>query len=424
MKFNRAFCRVVVVAVFLVVAGGGPAVAGENWTQFRGSTWDGHSDSTGLAVKWSEKENIKWKTAIPGTGWSSPVIYRNQIWLTTALQNGASLRAICVDKDSGKVVHDIEVFHVPNPEKKHTFNSYASPTPVIEAGRVYICFGDNGSACLDTATGKTIWENHELKVDHMNGPGSSPIIYKNLYLLCCDGIDLEYMAALNKDTGQLIWKTTRSVSFAGVEPDIRKAYNTPIVIQDDGREQVVSIGAHRIYSYDVLTGKELWFCNHPGFSCVAQPVFAEGMLYVSTGFGKPECWAIRTDGLGDVTKTHIAWKMKKGVPNRSTPLLAGEGSARRIYMVSDDGIARCLRAEDGEAVWQGRVGTGFSASPLLADGHVFFFDEKGVSTVLTPGETMKVVAENTLDEGCMGTPAIVGKAMFLRTKTHLYRIEK
>ncbi len=416
------FNRFIVLSWCLLL--GSSAFASDNWTQFRGSTGDGHSDSTGLPVKWSETENIKWKTTIPGEGWSSPVVYGDQIWLTTSLQTGTSLHAICIDRAGGKIVRDVEVFHVPNPEKKHTFNSYASPTPVIEAGRVYICFGDNGSACLDTATGGTIWENHELKIDHMNGPGSSPIIFNNLYLLCCDGIDFEYMAALDKATGKLVWKTKRSVSFDGVAPDIRKAYNTPIVIRNEGRDQAISIGAHRIYSYDAMTGRELWFCDHPGFSCVAQPVFADGMLYVSTGFGKPECWAIRTDGSGDVTKTHVAWKVKKGVPNRSTPLLVGEGTARRIYMVSDDGIARCLRAEDGETVWQGRVGTGFSASPLLADGHVFFFDEKGVSTVLAPGETMRVLAENALDDGCMGTPAIAGKSMFLRTKTHLYRIEK
>ncbi len=424
MSIMRLIRRFFVPLGCVIFLWNSPASAGENWTQFRGTSGDGHSDSTGLAVKWSENENIKWKTTIPGEGWSSPVAFGDQIWITTALQKGASLRAICIDKNSGKIIRDIEVFHVSNPEKKHNFNSYASPTPVIEAGRIYICFGDNGSACIDTETGKTIWESHELKIDHMNGPGSSPIVYKNLYLLCCDGIDLEYMAALDKNTGKLVWKTTRSVSFQGVEPDIRKAYNTPIVIQDGGHEQVISIGAHRIYSYDVHTGKELWYCNHPGFSCVAQPVYADGMLYVSTGFGKPECWAIRTDGSGDVTKTHIAWKFKKGVPNRSTPLLVGEGSARRIYMVSDDGIARSLRAEDGETVWQGRMGTGFSASPLSADGHVYFFDEKGVSTVITPGETMQVVSENTLDDGIMGTPAIVGKAIFLRTKTHLYRIEK
>lgn len=400
------------------------ARAGDNWPQFRGPAGDGHSDSTGLPVKWSEKENVRWKTEISGEGWSSPVIFGNQIWFTTALQNGVSLRAICVDKESGRIVHDEEVFHVANPEKKHNFNSYASPTPVVEAGRVYVCFGNNGNACLDSATAKPIWVSHELQFDPMNGAGSSPIIYQNLYILCCDGIDVQYMAALDKNTGKVVWKTTRSVSFDGVLPDIRKAYNTPIVIHNEGREEVVSIGAHRVYSYDVFTGKELWYCDQPGFSCVAQPVYAEGMVYISTGFVKADLWAIRTDGSGDVSKTHVAWKVKKGIPCRSTPVLVGEGRDRRIYMSTDDGIARCLKAEDGEAVWQGRIGKGFSASPLYADGRLYFFDEKGVSTVIQPGDTMQVLAENTLDDGCMGTPAISGKAIFVRTKTSLYRIEE
>ena len=417
--FLRAFVPSWCVLILI-----GTAHASDTWPQFRGPTADGHSDSTGLPVKWSETENVKWKTEIPGEGWSSPVVYGDQIWMTTALRNGVSLRAVCVDKNSGKIIHDVEVFHVANPEKKHNFNSYASPTPVVEQGRVYVCFGRSGSACLDTATAKKIWENHDLKVDHMNGPGSSPVVFKDLYILCCDGIDLEYVAALNKNTGKPAWKTTRSRSFAGVDPDLRKAYNTPIVVNNEGRDQLFSIGAHRVYSYDVFSGKELWFCDMPGFSCVAQPVFAEGMLYISTGFSKAELWAIRTDGAGDVTKTHIAWKFKKGVPCRLTPVIVGEGSAKRIYMASDDGIGRCVRAEDGEMVWQGRVGTGFSASPLYADGHIYFFDQKGLSTVLTPGETLKVAAENSLDDGCMGTPAIVGKALFVRTKTHLYRIEK
>jgi outer membrane protein assembly factor BamB len=418
----RAFLRVFVPSwwFFLSVT----ARAGDNWPQFRGPHADGHSDSTGLPVKWSETQNIKWKIPIPGQGWSSPVIHGDQIWCTAALQSGVELRAICIDKNTGRIVHNIEVFHVPNPEKKHTFNSYASPTPVLEAGRVYICFGDNGSACLDTVTGKMIWENHELKIDHMNGPGSSPVVYKNLYLLCCDGIDQEYVAALDKNTGKLVWKTQRSVNFDGVAPDIRKAYNTPIVVKNEGREELISIGAHRVYSYDVFSGKELWYCDHPGFSCVAQPQFADGMVYMSTGFGKADLWAIRADGAGDVSKTHIAWKFKKGVPCRSTPLLVGEGNDRRLYMSSDDGLARCVRAADGEMVWQGRIGTDYSASPLFADGRIYFFDEKGTSTVIAPGDSMKVLAENHLDDGCMGTPAISGKALFVRTKTSLYRIEQ
>ena len=422
MSFLRVFLCAFAPS-WCILALSGAAMAGENWPQFRGSSWDGHSDAKGLPIKWSETEHVKWKADIPGDGYSSPVIFGSQIWFTTSLKNGSSLRAICVDKESGKIVHDVEVFHVANPEKKHDFNSYASPTPVVEEGRVYICFGHTGTVCLDTATANPIWVNQELKHDPMNGSGSSPIVYGDLYIVCCDGIDLQYMAALNKNTGKLVWKTTRSVSFDGVPPDVRKAYNTPIVVKSEGHEQLISIGAHRVYSYDAFTGKELWYCDQPGFSCVAQPVFADGMLYISTGFGKADLWAIRTDGSGDVSKTHVAWRFKKGVPCRSTPVLVGEGSRLMIYMASDDGIGRCVKAEDGSLVWQGRVGAAFSASPLYADGHVYFFDEKGLSTVIEPGMTLKVLAENSLAEGCMGTPAISGKALFVRTKRALYRIE-
>jgi outer membrane protein assembly factor BamB len=423
MSFYRRLIRVPVVVVLSMLVGN-VSSASENWTQFRGTANDGRSDSKDLPTTWSEAENIKWKTVIPGEGWSSPVVFGEQVWMTTSLQNGASLRAVCVDRGSGKIVHDVEVFHVANPEKKHTFNSYASPTPILEAGRVYVCFGDNGSACLDSATAKPIWINRELTLDHMNGPGSSPIIFKNLYILCCDGIDVQYVAALDKNTGKLVWKTDRSVSFDGVPPDVRKAYNTPIVIDSEGHFQLISIGAHRVYSYDVMTGRELWYFDQPGFSCVAQPQFADGMLYLSTGFTKAELWAVRTDGAGDVTKTHIAWKLKKGVPCRSSPLLVGQGNDLRIYMVTDDGIARCVRASDGEVLSQARVGVGFSASPLEAEGHVYFFDQKNVSKVMKADDKMTLIAENYLDDGCMGTPAIAGRAIFLRSKTHLYRIEK
>ena len=401
------------------------AWAGDAWPQFRGPTSDGHSDAKEVPIAWSEKTNIKWKTEIPGQGWSSPVVLGGQVWMTTALDEGKSLRAICVDQESGKLIHNIEVFHVANPSNKHKFNSYASPTPVLEKGRAYICFGANGSVCIDSATGKNIWENHELNLDHMNGAGSSPVIFKDMYLLCCDGIDVQYVAAVDKNTGKTIWTTKRSVSFDGVAPDVRKAYNTPIVIHNEGHDELISIGAHRVYSYDVISGKELWYCDHPGFSCVSQPLFADGRIYISSSFTKPVLMAIRTDGTGDVTKTHIAWEFKKGVPCRSTPVIAGEGNKKLIFMVTDDGIAHCIRAEDGEQLWQQRVGSGFSASPLLIGGNVYFFSEKGTSTVVKAGDKLEIVEQsNTLDEGCMGTPAVVGKALYLRTKTHLYRIEK
>jgi outer membrane protein assembly factor BamB len=412
------------IAFLLILAASLSARAGDNWPMFRGGQADAHSDAKGIPTTWSETEHVKWKVATPGQGWSSPVVWGDQIWFTYAIDDGKSLHAICVDKRDGHTIHDGEVFHVDNPAHKHDFNSYASPTPVLEEGRAYICFGANGSTCLDTKTAKPIWTNLELKIDHINGPGSSPIIYDNLYLLCCDGGDYEYVAALDKNTGKIAWKTSRSFDHSQMKDDLRKAYNTPMVIHADGKDQLISIGAHRVYSYDVHTGKELWFFDIPGFSNVAQPVWADGMLYVSTGFGKADLWAVRTDGSGDVSKTHVAWKFKKGTPCRSTPLLVGDGSQRRIFMVTDAGIGQYVNPENGEAIWTKRMGATYSASPMLINGLIYCFDEKGSSFVLKPADTPEILVENHLDDGCMGTPAITGKAMILRTKTALYRIEE
>jgi outer membrane protein assembly factor BamB len=411
--------------IVAIVLASGVLASDENWPEFRGPTSDGHCASAhDLPTLWSESEHVKWKTSLPGTGWSSPVIWGNQIWTTTALDEGHSLHALCIDKQTGRIIHDVEVFHVDDPPHKHDFNSYASPTPAIEQGRVYICFGTNGSACLDTASAKPIWVNHELRVDHINGPGSSPILFQNLYLLCCDGGDFQYVAALYKETGKLAWRTDRSYDHSAMDPDNRKAYNTPLVVRNDGRDEIISIGAHRIYCYDVHSGEEIWYCDQPGFSNVSQPLFADGMAYISTGFGKADLWAIRADGTGDVSKTHVAWKYKKGTPCRSTPLLIGEAPNQRIFMVTDAGIAHYVKAEDGSPVWSKRIGTTFSASPLFADGRIWCFDEKGTGIVIKPADTPEVVAENQLGDGCMGTPAISGRALFVRTKTHLYRIEK
>jgi outer membrane protein assembly factor BamB len=418
----QALSKFLIFAVLLFAAM--MARGNDNWPQFRGANWDAHSDSTGLATEWSESKNVKWKTVLPGEGWSSPVIWAGQIWMSTALDQGHSLRVLCVDQTSGKIVHDIEVFHVEHPPPKHEFNSYASPTCVLEAGRVYACFGTCGSACLDSFTGKPIWVNHELTCDHLNGPGSSPIIFENLYLLCCDGVDVQYVAALDKNTGKLAWKTERTFDHHAMAPDLRKAYNTPLVVHYDGRDELISVGAHRFYCYDVHTGQELWYCDQPGFSCVSQPLFADGVAYLSSGFGKADLWAIRADGSGDVGKTHVMWKFKRGTPCRSTPLLLDIEGKRRIFMTTDNGITHLVDAITGEPIWQKRIGYGFSASPLYADGSIWCFDEKGTSTVIKASDELQIVAENHLDDGCMGTPAISGKALFIRTKTSLYCIER
>jgi outer membrane protein assembly factor BamB len=400
-----------------------PGRADDNWPQFRGPTQQGHSTSTNLPVAWSESQNIKFKTAIPGQGWSSPVIWDDQVWMTTSLNEGRSLRAICVDKNSGKVVQDVEVFAIARPEEKNPFNSYASPTPVIEKGRVYVSFGTYGSACLDTATGQPIWKNQELKLAHKEGPGSSPIIYKDLFVLHCDGMDVQYIVALDKKTGKLAWKTNRTFDFerVNIRGDLRKAYCTPLIVNIDGSDQIISVASHRVYSYDPNTGSELWHFDIPGFSNAPLPIYSNGLLYINTGYMKAELWAIRTAGAaGDLGKTHIAWKFIQGVPLKPSLLLVND----EIYMVADNGIARCLNAKTGSLNWQSRIGATYSASPIYADGHVYFFDEKGLCTVVKPDRELKTVAENELESGCFATPAVSGKALFVRTAKHLYRIEK
>jgi outer membrane protein assembly factor BamB len=407
------------IAVVLLIGSLLKAAGSENWPEFRGPTGEGTSDATGLPLTWSETEHVRWKTGIPGEGWSSPVIEANQVWMQTALDEGKSLRAVCVERDSGKILHDVEVFYIANPERKHAFNSYASPTPAIENGRVYISYGMYGVACLDTATGRILWKNMELKHDHdKNGPGSSPILYKDLLILNCDGTELRYVAAIDKKTGKTAWKTDRSntINKAG---EFKKAYQTPLIIRVHGRDQLVSMGAFRVSGYEPLTGKEIWWVDIPGFSNVPRPVFGHGLVYISTGFGKPELWAIRPDGYGDVTKTHAAWKVMKQVSAKPSPLLIGE----QFYMISDNGIATCLDAKTGKEIWSERIPGAYSASPIYADGRIFAPNEQGQTIVLQPGPKFQVAATNVLDDGFMSSPAVAGKAFYLRTKKHLYRIE-
>jgi outer membrane protein assembly factor BamB len=411
------------LSLFLVVV----LQASENWPQFRGPTGDGHSDATTLPVTWSEQEHVKWKTAIPGEGWSSPVIEGSQIWMQTALDDGKSLRAVCVHRDSGKILHDVEVFHVPSPAPKHAFNSHASPTPVIENGRVYISYGMYGMACLRAATGKVIWTNRELKHDHdKNGPGSSPIIYRDLFILNCDGTEERFVAALDRFSGKLVWRTNRSneINKAG---EFKKAYHTPLIINVNSRDQLVSLGAFRVSAYEPLTGKEIWWVDIPGFSNVPRPVFGSELVYISTGFGKPELWAIRPDGYGNVTKTHVAWKVTRHAPAKPSPLMVGD----QFFMVSDGGIATFLDGKTGRELWSGRVPGEYSASSVYAAGRLYLFNQQGQTIVMQANnhsaseETRPtILATNSLENGFMSSPAIAGKAFFLRTKKHLYRIEE
>jgi outer membrane protein assembly factor BamB len=404
-----------------------PCVANDDWPQFRGPTQQGHSDSTGVPLKWSESRGIAFKTPIPGEGWSSPVVLGGQVWMTTATDGatpgGKSLRAVCVDRGSGKIVHDVEVFALSKLDPKNDFNSYASPTPVLEPGRVYVSFGNYGNACLDARTGRPIWKSHELKLDHKEGPGSSPILYKNLFILHCDGTDAQYVAALDKETGKLAWKTHRRTDYGGKPGDLRKAYDVPLIIQENGQDRMISVAAYRVFCYDPVDGREIGSLGIPGFSVVPRPVYGDGVLYVCTGYMQSELWAVRTDGNAGVSEAGVLWKTKQGVPFKPSIVLAGP----RLYMVSDNGIARCLDAKTGEQVWQKRLEGKYTASPVCAEGRVYFCSEQGLTTVIAAeadAKQPKVLAENELDGRFMASPAIAGKSMFLRTDKHLYRVDK
>lgn len=389
-----------------------------DWPQFRGPDGQGHATARGLPVEWSETRNVAWKTAIPGLGWSSPVIADGQVWLTTATDNGHSLRAVGVDTASGTLVHDIEVFRIQNPIPINSKNSHASPTPILEAGRLYVHFGTLGTACLETVTGKVVWTNQELRLDHKEGPGSSPALCGDLLIVPCDGVDVQYVAALDKRTGRLAWKTPRTGAH-NPNPDFRKAYSTPLVIRVGDREQIICVGADRTSAYDPATGKEIWWVNYNGFSNVPRPVFGHGLLYITTGYFKLEVWAVRPDGKSDVTASHVVWKQGKQGPANPSPLLVEDV----LYTVSDMGIVTARNAATGRELWSQRLGSAVSSSPLFADGRLYICEEGGQTSVLRPGSKFERLARNPLNGRIQASPAADGKALFVRTEKHLYRIE-
>jgi len=402
----QIICQSVVVfcmAATLAQAGDSP--------QFRGPGGEGHSAETNLPLTWSETENIRWKADIEGLGWSTPSIQGTQIWITTATDEGKSLRVVCLDKDSGKILVDSEVFRHDSPGSIHKKNSYASPSVVIDGDSVFVHFGKLGTACLDRA-GKVIWKT-ELKYNHRHGPAGSPVIFNNLLILACDGGDVQYVTALDKKTGAEVWKTTR---------DGAMAYSTPLLVPIDGQLQLISTGGEWAMGYEPATGKEIWRFRYPkGYSNVPRPVYGEGLVFLCSGYDKPALYAVKPTGHGDVTESHMAWKIERGAPLNPSPLLLGS----ELYVVSDQGIAQCLEAKTGETLWQKRLGGNFSASPLLADGRLYFLDELGKTYVVEPSrEEYKELAVNTLPGRTLASIAAADGALFLRTDTALYRIQK
>lgn len=402
--------------------------AGENWPNYRGPSEQGLTDAENLPLTWGEDKNITWQTPIEGKAWSTPVIWGDQIWMTSAPLEGNRLRAICVDKNTGKIVHDKMLYAVAGPQYCHPFNSYASPSPVIEEGRVYVSFGSPYNACLDTKTGEVIWERDDFVCNHFRGPGSSPFLYKNLLILHFDGSDRQYVVALDKQTGDTVWETERSVDFDDIvektgkpirDGDFRKAFSTPMIADVDGRPILISLGSKALYAYDPETGEELWRLNAPGVhSGSCRPALGHGLVYMPMGSGG-KLWAVNPNGSGELSQDHIAWEYKQVVPRRASPLLVDD----LLFVVDDGGIAACIDAKTGEGIWRKRLGGNFSASPIYADGKVYFFDEDGKATVIEAAREYRQLAVNKLGDGFMASPAVSGDSLFLRSRSQLYRID-
>src|SRR5687768_8098840 len=315
------------------------------WPEFRGPTGQGHSPEQGLPLDWSESRNVVWKRAVAGRGWSSPVVSGNQVWLTTAVKasGGASLRALSFAVDTGAPMVDVEVFRSRRGDALNQKNSLASPTPIVDGDRVYVHFGQDGTAAL-TASGDIVWKA-QLRYESQHGSGGSPVLYKDLLVINCDGADDAYVAAIDVATGKIRWRTRRRMPFD-------QAYATPLVVRVGDNDQIVSPGAHRAAAYDPLTGREIWRVDYDdGFSNVPRPVAGNGLVYIATGFQQPTLLAVRTDGTGDVSRSHVAWKISRGAPLTPSPLLVGD----LLYFVSDGGVASAVNAQTGEFIWQHRL---------------------------------------------------------------------
>lgn len=405
MQCHRFSLLVLFAAIFTINA--------SDWPEFLGSA-QGHSDARNLPLKWSATENVQWKSAIPGKGWSSPIIKGDRLYLTTAVSEGnqVSLRVLALDVKSGKIVWNTE-FRATEAAKAHDKNSHASSTPIIEGDRLYTHFGHYGTACLDLA-GKVLWRQTGLGYSPVHGNGGSPVIVDDALVFNADGGSDPFIAALDKRSGKVLWKVPRKTT-------AKKSFSfcTPLVIEVGGQKQVISPGSGVVCALEPKTGREIWRVRYgEGYSVVPRPVFGNGLIFLSSGFDRAVIYAIRPDGKGDVTDTHVAWTQERGAPKTPSLLLAGE----ELYGVADNGVAICVEARTGKLIWQERVGGNYSASPVFADGRIYLQNETGTGIVLQAGKEFHKLAENNLGERTLASYAIGDGALFIRGEENLYRI--
>ncbi len=422
--------RSFLVGLFLILFLAGSEQAGSqagNWTHFRGSNLTGMAAAENIPLKWDES-TIKWKTQIHDNGYSSPVVFDNQIWLTTAKSDGSELYALCIDFQTGEIIYDIKVFSPGEVEGKHSLNTYASPTPCIEKGFVYVHYGSMGTACINTDNGSIVWKHTDFKCRHVQGPASSPVIYKNLLILHFEGTDVQYIVAIDKSTGKQVWRSDRPSEPYESLPNIgKKAYITPLLMNVKGRDMLISNGSAVCIAYDPVNGKEIWRVRGGAESTIAMPFTEKGKVYWYTGFTETvngskttELFAVNPDGKGDITGTNLLWKKRDGLSRNQclTPVIANG----LIYTVNTLNNLMCLDAETGEEIWSTHLTSNYDASPIYVNGNVWFFSVRGEVLVIKAGRKYEVVARNQMDSGIWATPAILRNSVIMRTQKFIYRI--
>ena len=410
----KRICYLQVVCTLLIASANTAASA--NWPEFRGGRGDGQADDAKLPIAIDESV-VQWQTPIHGKGWSSPVVWGDQIWLTTATEDGTKMSVLCVDRTSGKVIHDVVVIENQKPEFCHSMSSYATPTPVIEEGRVYVHFGTYGTLCLDTTDASEIWRRDDLHCDHFRGPASSPILHDGKLFVAYDGVDVQFVVAFDAKSGDTVWKKDREIDYGTDVGDRMKGYGTAEVITVDGAEQLVYPSAVATIAYRPDDGRTLWTAYHGGMNASARPIHVDGKVVITNGSGSMV--VVRPDGNGDITDSHIEWSAKKSVPKKASPVVING----LIYMVSDDGIASCRQLQDGQLVWQKRLGGTYASSPIYAGQRIYLFDTEGKISTLEAGREFKQLAETNLGDGFMASAAVVGDQLILRSKSALFSVQ-
>ena len=415
-RFSFA-AQTLLLGTSVLLAGVLPAA---DWHQFRGPTGQGTSQSTNVPVEWDQSKNVVWKESLEGQGWSSPVLSGGRIYLTSAVPlNDAekpdlSLQTVCLNQKDGKVVWAKQVFQAAGAAspKIHSKNSPASPTPVVDNGRIYVHFGHQGTACL-SLEGKVLWRNDTLSYKPVHGNGGSPVLHDGKLFFSIDGAQQTAVIALNADDGSVAWRTERNS-----DAPRKFSFTTPAIIEVDGKPQLISPASNVVHALNPTNGEILWFARYDGYSVIPRPVYGNGLVYICTGYNTPSLLAIRPTGKGDVTETHVAWTLKKGIPHTPSLMLLDQD----LYMVSDRGIASCLNALTGESYWQQRIGSAYSASPVHSEDKIYFLSEDGITTVVKRSREFKELAVNKIGERTLASFAPASDTIYIRTAKHLIRV--